>query len=285
MAVIAPLFANDLDAGKAYPYDSVNGSTSNALVWSGTNWASGDNNIYPKSSTFTSSFDVLDTLVKYFDDASVFPNLKQIVIGGHSMGAATVHRYAAMSTLQTRLPKTYWVANPNDYLWLNNTRPFPMSSCPTFDVWRYGLSQYFPNMTYNAATFSNMTYMGSFLAQGEEFIKANLMGKQLAFLRSLQDHGDQSEGCAPFTQGKDRFQRFQTYIQYFPLTCDVPSSINCDTIDYVDAPHDAQPAINSPGGLARLFTDNFYGNHSRSYDQYYPRLQPGDDPYPDPSKV
>jgi hypothetical protein len=35
---------------------------------------------------------VLDTLVRYFDDRTLFPNMKQIVVAGHSLGAQTVHR-------------------------------------------------------------------------------------------------------------------------------------------------------------------------------------------------
>jgi len=41
--------------------------------------------------------------------------------------------------------------------------------------------------------------------------------------------------------------------------------------------------MSSPAGLARLFTDNWSGNGSRAYDFGYPRVQAGDDPYPNPA--
>lgn len=274
VAIVAPFFADELDQGKGYPYSN-GASTSNALVWQGKLWSYGNNNIYPTSSKNTSTFYALDSIVRYFDNATTFPNLKQIVVGGHSMGGATVHRYAAISTLQTRAPLTYWIGNPNDYLWFNSSRPFSTANCPDYDSWRNGLAGY----------ATNMTYGNGLVSQGNAAVLANTNSKQLAILRALQDHGDESIGCGPFTEGKDRFERFQKYIQWFPVSCPSPSSRNCDTIDYVDAVHDAQAAMISKGGIARLFTDNFSGNGSRAYDVYYPRLQAGDDPYPDPSKV
>jgi hypothetical protein len=68
------------------------GSTTSALVWKGSQWSAGGNNQYPYYSQTTSSYTVLDTLVQYFDDRTLFPNMKQIVVAGHSLGAQTVHR-------------------------------------------------------------------------------------------------------------------------------------------------------------------------------------------------
>ena len=65
VAVIAPMFANEKDQGTAYPYEE-----SNALAWTGAEWAYGRNNIYPAYSTNTSSFHVLDEIVAYYQDQS-----------------------------------------------------------------------------------------------------------------------------------------------------------------------------------------------------------------------
>lgn len=41
------------------------GSTTNALVWSGTDWSAGANNVYPANHTTISSYDTLDQAVTY----------------------------------------------------------------------------------------------------------------------------------------------------------------------------------------------------------------------------
>jgi hypothetical protein len=114
VAVMAPYFPNGMfvswldfvassanttigdDKGKGYPWTDglkpQRGSTTSALVWKSSQWSAGANNQYPYYSQSTSSYTVLDTLVQYFDDRTLFPNMKQIVVAGHSLGAQTVQR-------------------------------------------------------------------------------------------------------------------------------------------------------------------------------------------------
>ena len=97
VAIMAPYFANGDDKNYGYVWQdglkAGRGSTSNALVFKGSQWSAGGNNQYPYTSTTTSSYDVLDQIIQYFSDASIFPNMNQIVIAGHSLGAQTVQRY------------------------------------------------------------------------------------------------------------------------------------------------------------------------------------------------
>lgn len=72
------------------------GSTSSALVWQGSQWASGQVNQYPYKQTTVSSYAVLDQMLQYYDNAALFPNLKSIVVAGHSLGGQAVVRYAAL---------------------------------------------------------------------------------------------------------------------------------------------------------------------------------------------
>lgn len=81
VAIITPVFPNEQDEGVAWTQGS------NVLVWHENDWAYGRNNIYPSSSTNTSSFSVLDQLVAYYNDQNTFPNVKEIVVAGHSMGS------------------------------------------------------------------------------------------------------------------------------------------------------------------------------------------------------
>ncbi|CAK3756019.1 Hypothetical predicted protein [Lecanosticta acicola] len=281
VAVIAPYFANGDDKGLAYPWTdglgANQGSTTNALVWAGSQWLAGLNNQYPHSSTGTSGFYVLDTLINYFNDATLFPDLKQIVLVGHSAGGQMLQRYAVVGdNLNTRVPVTYWIGNPDSYAWLSEDRPLSTADCPIFDEYREGYSNF---------TDVGMVYGTYIVGEGREALVNNYNSKQIAYARAMLDHGDVSHDCRANTTGNDRHERFFFYIQDVPPTCDDSTSWNCDTVDLIQVTHDNGQMFQSPAGQARLFTDNFYGDNSRAYDFGYPRAQTGDDPFPDPSQA
>ncbi|KAL3426463.1 WSC domain-containing protein-like protein 5 [Phlyctema vagabunda] len=276
VAICAPYFPNGNDKNIGYPWTAGlaagRGSTSSALVWAGSQWASGGNNQYPYKTTTVSSYEVLDQLIAYFDDKSIFPNMKQIVVAGHSLGSQMVQRYTAVGNiLATKSPVSYYVANPNSYVWMSADRPLSTASCPTYDTWRDGLSSYADSIIYGA----------NLVASGRDAVLARYNSRQIAYARGTLDLGDDSSSCAPFTTGLNRNERFFNFIKNFPPTCTVGGV--CDTIDYVASGHDAGMMFASPAGQARLFTDNFYGNRNMSTDFGCPRLQKGDDPYPNPS--
>jgi hypothetical protein len=82
--------------------------TSSAMVWQGSQWASGAANQYPYNHATISSYTVLDQIIQYYNNAAQFPNLKHIVIAGHSLGGQTVHRYAVVGNqLNTRSALAY----------------------------------------------------------------------------------------------------------------------------------------------------------------------------------
>ena len=235
--IIAPYFPNGDDKNYGYPWNTSApaggyGSYTDALVWQGSGWASGQNNQYPRLQIATSSYDVLDQIVKYFGNSTLYPNLNQIVIAGHSLGAQMTQRYAAVgnslaASLPSKLRVTYWVGNPNSFLWLNSSRPLDTSSCSTYDDWREGLSNYDP------------TYGAALVAQGDAAVLANYNSRSIAYARGLNDFGDDSSTCAPYTTGQNRGERFFNFIEWFPPACASASDSACDTIDYMNSGHDA----------------------------------------------
>lgn len=276
VAIMAPYFPNGDDKNIGYPWVSGlspgRGSNTSALVWSASDWADGSNNQYPYQSTTMSSFTVLDQLIAYFNDPTIYPNMQQIVIAGHSLGGQTVNRYAAVGNqLSLKTPLSYYIANPNSYVWFATTRPLDYSTCSIYDNWREGFNNY---------TVSNI-YGDALVAEGRAAALANYNSRSIAYARGTLDTGDDSTTCAPYTTGANRNERFFNFIKAFPPTCKVGGV--CDTIDYVAVGHDAGAMFASTSGQYRLFLDNFNGNGSRHYDIGYPRLQAGDDPYPDPS--
>jgi pimeloyl-ACP methyl ester carboxylesterase len=113
--VIAPRFA----AGK----DSVQ---PNEMLWPerGDNWRSGGAS--PTDPKIT-SFDFLDDIVKTLANKQVFPNLKAVVVTGHSAGGQVVTRYE-MTSKAFNTPGvsiSYVVANPSSYAWPVADRPLP----------------------------------------------------------------------------------------------------------------------------------------------------------------
>lgn len=287
VAVVSPLFANGHDRHRAYPW-SHRQSPSPALVWYGSEWSAGANTNWPVNSSI-SSYEVLDQLVTYFDNTTLFPSLTQIVVAGHSLGAQAVQRYAALTTLQTIRPLTLWVANPNSYIWFSDTRPLPTAHCPYYNDYRAGYANFeaYP-----------MTYGSALVAQGVDAIYANYKSKAIAYGRATRDFGDKSSSCAARTSGENRGERFHNFIAAFPPACshakngtatphnssttDVPN--DCDTIDLVQTGHNARKMMASDAGRQRLFVDNWNGEGDRAFDLGYPRVVPGggDDPFPDP---
>jgi hypothetical protein len=291
VAICAPYYPNGADKNVGYPWTdglaAGEGSNTSALVWSGNGWADGEDNLvriqsshhgelsnplkYPYNTRTVSSYETLDQLALYFADKSIYPNMQQIIFAGHSLGAQAVNRYAAVANELNTTPKiTYYIANPNGFLWFNDSRPLSTASCPEYNDWRNGLDNY------------TNSYGADLVAQGYTAVLDRYNDQTIAYGRGVRDFGDQSTDCGPYSTGNNRNERFFNFIKDFPVSCTVGGA--CSTIDYVQAGHDASAMFASSAGLARLFTDNFNGTGNIAYDKGYPRKQTGDDPYPNPAE-
>jgi pimeloyl-ACP methyl ester carboxylesterase len=98
----------------------------NEVVWpgGGDSWRSGG---MSPSNAELSSFDVADELLRTFANKNLFPNMKAIVVTGHSAGGQYATRYAMANKVHDSLgvPVTYVVANPSSYAWPDATRTLP----------------------------------------------------------------------------------------------------------------------------------------------------------------
>jgi hypothetical protein len=241
VAILSPYFPNDNHANRGFPYNA-SGRTpdekypSPALVWYGTEWSGGANNQYPPRLRSVSAYDVLDEIVKYYSQKTLFPNLKHIVVSGHSMGAQMLHRYVAVGKTRAQLgittPVSYYIGNPSSLTWFADDRPLSTGKCPsTFNDWREGLKNY---ESYGSGHSTPLTYNAALLAAGGNAVLANYKQKSVAHGRGTQDRGDYSEGsCAPYTTGKDRQERFFEFLERFPPECPNPAEEACHTIDLV----------------------------------------------------
>jgi len=158
--VIAPRLASN-DALRCR--DSLD---ANEVSWNCNSWRSGGAAL---NDTAVTSFDFLDEILRKVARREVFPNLKAIVVAGHSAGGQVVNRYEMTNQVHDGLgvPVTYVVANPSSYAYPSAERPTEAAwtltanppgyipevpanmpafrslgsgrGCTTYDQWPYGL--------------------------------------------------------------------------------------------------------------------------------------------------
>jgi pimeloyl-ACP methyl ester carboxylesterase len=78
------------------------------------------------------SFDFMDEIVRRLAHKEVFPNLKVIVVAGHSAGGQFVTRYEMSNQVHDSVgvPISYVVANPSSFAYIDGLRP-TVSALPT----------------------------------------------------------------------------------------------------------------------------------------------------------
>ena len=79
------------------------------------------------------SYDVVDEILRRLSRSDIFPNIKTLVVAGHSAGGQLVARYGMVNQVHDRLPvpTTYVVANPSSYTYLDSLRPTVSAIPPT----------------------------------------------------------------------------------------------------------------------------------------------------------
>jgi pimeloyl-ACP methyl ester carboxylesterase len=144
--VIAPRFASN--DGRGCRDKLATGEVS----WScnGNSWRSGGSS---NSNATLTSYDFADEILRRLALKEVFPNLKAIVVAGHSAGGQFVTRYEMANRVHDTLGVAvkYVVANPSSYAYLDATRPSSdgkqfrafsdARNCTTYDKWPYGLKE------------------------------------------------------------------------------------------------------------------------------------------------
>jgi pimeloyl-ACP methyl ester carboxylesterase len=119
-----------------------------AMQWGGKGhgrWRFGASAVPPARNV--TSFDAIDTLVNLLGDQTQFPNLKHIVLVGHSVGGQFVQRWSLLTSswLESRMSAV--VANPSSWTYLSPMRlinatwqiPSHDTPCPRYNDWPWGL--------------------------------------------------------------------------------------------------------------------------------------------------
>ena len=185
----------------------------NEVSWScaGDSWRSGGAATNREKLT---SFDFTDEILRKLARKETFPNLKAIVVSGHSAGGQYVERYAMANTVHDELgvPVTYVVANPSSYAYLDNTRPHAEGSdfraftdgrnCTTYNQWPYGLEH----------------RTGGYTArETDDQLKKQLASRPVTYLLGEIDIlplGGFDGSCPAMAQGPTRLARGQAFSKY-----------------------------------------------------------------------
>jgi pimeloyl-ACP methyl ester carboxylesterase len=203
----------------------------NEVSWSctGDSWRSGGS---AASHADLTSFDFVDAILKKLANKAAFPNLRAIVVAGHSAGGQFVARYQMANRVHDSLgvPISYVVANPSSYAWPDATRPQPVgdgapeaakgawetenvhtgftygafdgSACPNFDRWPAG--------------FENRS--GGYTAHTDDAqLIRQLVSRPTTFLFGQVDTlplGGFDSSCPAMAQGATRRARGEAYVKY-----------------------------------------------------------------------
>ncbi len=234
--LIAPQFLNDDDArAHRLPAD--------VLRWHRSQWEAGEPATGPAA---ISSYDAIDGILAVLSNRSLFPNLQEIVLAGHSGGAQVVQRYAVAGHQIAVVEKAgiavrYVVANPSSYVYFDDSRPEPAIAhdCERFNAWKYGLDGTPP-------------YLGS---PDSATLETAYVSRHVTYLLGADDDDpdgpDIDKVCAAEAQGPTRLQRGANYFKY--LQSHHATGLNQRVLLVPGVAHSARKMFTSACGLDSLF--------------------------------
>jgi pimeloyl-ACP methyl ester carboxylesterase len=179
-----------------------------------------------------SSFDFIDEILRRLARKEFFPNLKTIVVAGHSAGGQFVIRYAMLNQVQNKLgvPNSYVVANPSAYAYVDDLRPSAFPA--TFSVSQQGSTASAPsnllppfapfsdakNCTgYNTWPYGLKGRPGYSASLTDEQITQQLVTRPVTYLLGEADVlplGVFDTSCPAMAQGPTRLARGIAFHQY-----------------------------------------------------------------------
>jgi hypothetical protein len=156
-----------------------------------------------------SSFSVIDQMIEKLANRTKFPNLRKVVIVGHSAGGQFTQRYAAGTRIDVNCPGLSYrfvPANPSSFMYLNDKRfdaatgsfvtplaPVQQYLCPTWNTYKFGLA-------------GRNSYMSR---QSASALVTQYTARDVIYLQGTADTGtdELDMGCEANLQGSQRFER------------------------------------------------------------------------------
>mmetsp|Transcript_32030 Transcript_32030/g.83842 ORF Transcript_32030/g.83842 Transcript_32030/m.83842 type:complete len:396 (+) Transcript_32030:152-1339(+) len=283
--------ANQVLLASPQIYEQSDGPSSSELYWDATgsadrNWKWGGNSTASLSASI-SSFSVLDEMIGVMMNSTLYPNLKKVLVAGHSAGGQIVQRYALASAADP-VPGTslaYFPANPSSYTYISEDRPVldapwtcegfcsnqtivnqtwsfalpdaaTVSKCPGFDTYGYGLSGELPS------------YLA---ARGVDAMRQAFGRRIVTYLSGSSDVCDQpfqtehacTPGCDPYDGGLDtsceaylqgncRMMRAHAFVQHIRLAY-APQPLAHRLVTIPNVGHNGCAVFQAEATLAAMF--------------------------------
>ncbi|KAE8232355.1 hypothetical protein CF326_g2617 [Tilletia indica] len=236
--IAAPAWLNTDDA-------SAGAAQSKDVVFSKGSWNIGSLSQGP-GSTKVSSYAVMDTLIDALSQR--YPNVNQIWLAGHSLGASFVQRYALVRKPDANDANiNYWSGNAGSYAWPTNNRPVsPSGSCAsTFDDWAYGIS-----------SGDGPAYRKSDIESNVASVRQEYINRRVVIALGLADDGAGDSACEAQFEGTNHLTRGQNLQkEEQSLPGGQPAK---HTFDYVEGvAHEDYLMMSSPAALQHLFVENY----------------------------
>jgi len=204
--VISPRFASNNGRGCNDKLDLTE------INWScsGDSWRSGG--VAANNDKLT-SYDLMDEILRKLARKAAFPNLKVIVVSGHSAGGQYVTRYEMANRVQDTLgiPINYVVSNPSSYAYVDSERPAGINgelrafgdarNCTTYDNWPYGLK----NRSGYTANIPDDQLKRQLAARGVTYLLGEL---------DILPLGGFDSSCPAMAEGPTRLARGQAFANY-----------------------------------------------------------------------
>jgi len=178
------------------------------------------------------SFDFLDEILRKVARKNVFPNVKVIVVTGHSAGGQVTNRYQMTNQVHDKLgiPVNYILSNPSSYAWPSDERPAAAAWSPQANP-----PGYIPEMSDNARPFISLgaagrgctnynqwpaglvNRTGYSASQTDDQIKQQLVSRNMVYLLGELDIlplAGFDGSCTAMAQGPTRLARGQAFGKY-----------------------------------------------------------------------
>jgi len=176
----------------------------------------------PNATTVSiSAYEVLDDWLRDLADREKFPQLKDIVLVGHSGGGQMVQRYAVVGKFEPPdgIQARYVVSAPSAYAYPTGVRAVPgrklrfatpdkrkISACDNYNNWGYGLEKPY----------------GYFKGVDPDTIRERYASRHLYYICGAKDADPKdaaiSKNCGAMMQGRHRRERMQVFFAYLVHT-------------------------------------------------------------------
>jgi hypothetical protein len=169
--VIAPWFGNEQVVADFWnPPGSPKPGESYSAFWSTSRWLTGGN-LSPgatRAAQYTTSFDIMEALIRNITASGYFPNLKLVSLNGFSAGSQFFNRFMWASALgydmemSAGVPIRYLISDPGSFMYLSAERAAPEcrpllntgdswtcetweippadANCADYDQYKYGIA-------------------------------------------------------------------------------------------------------------------------------------------------